>query len=89
MKAKAPTAPINPLCRADDASDVVYMARKVVALLRNVQLMDDTTSELSRADSKEGAFHVLSMVSDALEHAQRMIEHDQQERRGVAAQVQS
>jgi hypothetical protein len=74
---QAPAAPINPLCRADNAEDVIYMARQAVAFVKNVQ------------DTQEGVFYVLSMVGDALEFANQLQEHQQAARRSSRKAVQS
>jgi hypothetical protein len=71
-----PTPPINPLCRADVADDVIYMAQQAVTFVRDVQLMTDDGGSPSRSESKEGVVYVLSMVRDAMEFAQKLVEHE-------------
>lgn len=76
MSKPAPKAPLNPLCRADMAEDVVHSARMAIAFLRNVQMMTGSERELGRNDSTQGQALILEVVHDALQYAQDLVEHE-------------
>lgn len=79
-----PAQPINSLTTFENPSSVINAARDVIAFVRDVHVSSAADTERETEAFNNGLVHVLTMVDDALEYAEKLCERGRGATTGAA-----